>query len=130
MIFAQVNWLALIVGFVLSFVLGGFWYSPKMFGKGWAKGVGHDRKKMEKDKKGPMKFNLFMQALTTFVYALLIAISINEGGYQFALLIIASTMLFIKTNGLRGTKSMYAIRTEVGFVFVMGIIMILAQLVF
>ncbi len=37
---ANVNWLAVIIGFVLSFALGWLWYSPKLFGVKWAEGVG------------------------------------------------------------------------------------------
>ena len=34
-----VNWIAVLVGFVLSFFLEWVWFSPKMFGKKWAKGA-------------------------------------------------------------------------------------------
>ncbi len=30
------SWLAVISGFVLSFLLGWVWYSPGLFGKKWA----------------------------------------------------------------------------------------------
>ena len=36
----DVNWLAVGVGTVIAFMLGAAWYSPKMFGKKWAEGVG------------------------------------------------------------------------------------------
>ena len=35
-----VSWLAVIVGAVLSFLLGWQWYSPKLFGEKWAAGSG------------------------------------------------------------------------------------------
>ena len=38
----NVNWLAVIIGFVLAFALGWLWYSPKLFGRKWAEGVGLD----------------------------------------------------------------------------------------
>ena len=37
---ANVNWLAVIVGAVVAFLLGWLWYSPKLFGTQWAKDVG------------------------------------------------------------------------------------------
>ena len=37
---ANVNWLAVIIGAVLSFLLGWLWYSPLLFGRKWAEGVG------------------------------------------------------------------------------------------
>ncbi len=35
---ANVSWLAIIVGAVLSFLAGWLWYSEKLFGKKWAEG--------------------------------------------------------------------------------------------
>ena len=36
----EVNWLAVIAAAVSSFVVGGLWYSPALFGKGWQKEAG------------------------------------------------------------------------------------------
>ena len=36
----EINWLAAIVAAVLSFVLGGLWYSPALFGKAWQRETG------------------------------------------------------------------------------------------
>jgi hypothetical protein len=33
----SVNWLAILVAGISSFVVGGIWYSPKLFGKAWMK---------------------------------------------------------------------------------------------
>jgi hypothetical protein len=33
--FAQLHWLAVLTATVLAFVIGGLWYSPLLFGKGW-----------------------------------------------------------------------------------------------
>ena len=41
-IITDVNWLAVVVSAILSFMLGALWYSPLMFGKKWAEGVGMD----------------------------------------------------------------------------------------
>ena len=37
---ANVNWLAVIVGAIVAYLLGMLWYSPKLFGTTWAAGVG------------------------------------------------------------------------------------------
>lgn len=37
-IMTDVNWLAVIVGAVVAFLVGWLWYSPMLFGKGWAAG--------------------------------------------------------------------------------------------
>ncbi len=35
-----VNWIAVIAGTLLSFLLGWLWFSSKLFGQKWAEGVG------------------------------------------------------------------------------------------
>ncbi len=37
---ANVSWIAVITGAVVSFIIGGLWYSPKVFGTKWAEGSG------------------------------------------------------------------------------------------
>ena len=37
---SNVDWIAVIIGAVLSFLLGWLWYSPMLFGPKWAEGVG------------------------------------------------------------------------------------------
>ena len=37
---SDVNWLAIIVGTLVYFGIGGFWYSPAGFGKPWMRSVG------------------------------------------------------------------------------------------
>ena len=38
--FETLNWLAIIVAAVSAFILGGFWYSPVLFGKRWMQETG------------------------------------------------------------------------------------------
>ncbi len=35
-----VSWAAVFAGAVVAFLVGWFWYSARLFGKGWAEGVG------------------------------------------------------------------------------------------
>lgn len=37
---SNVNWLAVVVAAVLTFALGGLWYSPLLFGRAWQRLVG------------------------------------------------------------------------------------------
>ena len=39
----DVNWLAVIVGTLVYFALGGFWYSPAGFGKTWMRSIGMEQ---------------------------------------------------------------------------------------
>jgi hypothetical protein len=124
----NVNWLAVVVGAVVAFALGMLWYSPKMFGTKWSIASGHDPAKM-KDMKTPMHAML-AQALATFLLAWVIGVTETTGNMAFALLIALMAIMLIKSNGLWSTKKMYAIHVEVGFVFAMVVIMILAQAIF
>jgi hypothetical protein len=36
----EVNWIAIAIAAVASFVLGGLWYSPALFGKAWQREIG------------------------------------------------------------------------------------------
>ena len=38
----QLNWLAVIVGGVIYFVLGALWYSPMLLGRQWQRSIGWD----------------------------------------------------------------------------------------
>ncbi|MBT3721238.1 DUF1761 domain-containing protein [archaeon] len=49
------NYLAIFVCAILSFVIGMFWYSPVLFGDAWRKHVGLTSKDFKKAKKGLMK---------------------------------------------------------------------------
>ena len=46
-LFANINWIAVIVGAIVAYALGALWYSPVLFGKAWMKlsGVGEPKKK-------------------------------------------------------------------------------------
>lgn len=37
---AELNWLAVLVAAIAAFILGGIWYSPKLFGNAWMEDVG------------------------------------------------------------------------------------------
>ena len=63
--FADVNWLAVGVSTIISFILSGLWYSPKMFGTKWAKGVGVN---VDADAKQPMPA-LVTQFIGTLLFA-------------------------------------------------------------
>jgi hypothetical protein len=43
----QVNWLAIIVAALSTFLIGGLWYSPAVFGKAWMKENGFTEENMK-----------------------------------------------------------------------------------
>ena len=66
----NVNYLAVLVAAVASFVLGWIWHSPFLFGKMWMKLSNIDKKKIEEHKKsGKMGPSLFFQFVATVLMA-------------------------------------------------------------
>ena len=121
----NINWLAVGVSFVLSFVLGYFWYSPKLFGTKWAEGVGV---KIDPDcEKGPMVAALLTQLIATFLLALLVGVHNANQAHPTMLLTLLVILFLMAAGGLFSQKSAYAIRTELGFVLAMVIIMVACQ---
>lgn len=47
--FSSLNWLAVFIAAILSFVVGGLWYSPLLFGKAWMKEMGFADEDMQGD---------------------------------------------------------------------------------
>ena len=44
----EVNWIAIVVAAVASFLLGGLWYSPVLFGKAWQRETGLTDEQLKK----------------------------------------------------------------------------------
>lgn len=51
---AEINYLAVLIGAVISMVLGSIWYAPSVFGNGWMAAVGKKASDVNKSKVGPM----------------------------------------------------------------------------
>ena len=122
---ANVNWIAVVVGAVLAFVLGWLWYSPKMFGVKWAEGVGININ----DGSGPMMSAMIAQVVGTFLLAWVIGITATTDSLALAILIALTIATLIKANGLLTQKSKYAIMVESGFILAMAVVIILTHAV-
>lgn len=66
---ASVNWLAVIVAALSSFVLGGIWYSPLLFAKAWMKENGFTEEQLKNSNMAKI-FGL------TFVLSFVIAVNL------------------------------------------------------
>ena len=120
---ANVNWLAVIVGAVLSFLLGWLWYSPKMFGTKWAEGVGVS---LADSSEMPVKA-MVTQAVATFFLAWVVGVFAANNALSTLILVILTIVLLMAAGSFFGKKSDYAIATEVGFVVTMAVIMVVVQ---
>lgn len=119
----HVNWLAVFVGFVVSFVLGWLWYSPKLFGKKWAEGVGIDLDSASKMPAAAM----ITQALGTFLLAWIVGITASQEALLTVILIVVTFIVLQISGGLFTKKNLAAIQIDAGFVLAMAIIMIICQ---
>ncbi len=120
---ANVNWIAVGIGAVLSYLLGWFWYSPKLFGTNWAEGVGvslGDASEM------PVAAML-VQALGTVSLAWIVGVTAANNALLTLCLIVVTIILLMAAGGLYAKKSTYAILVEVGFVAAMTVIMVVCQ---
>jgi hypothetical protein len=122
----NVNWIAVIVGAVVAFLLGWLWYSPKLFGTKWAEGAGV---KIDSAQSMPMAAML-VQAIATFLLAWVVGVTAAADQLLFVILIILTIGFLFVAGGLFSQKSRYTITTEVGFVAAMAVIMIVCQGIF
>lgn len=125
-IITNVNWLAVIVGFVVSFLVGWAWYSPKLFGEKWAEGVGLDLQKASKMSVPAMIF----QALGTFLLAWVVGVTAKNDALLTIVLVAVTFAVLMMAGGYFSQKSAYARHTESSFVLVMVAIMIICQGIF
>lgn len=125
-LFVDVNWVAVTVGAIAAFVLGWLWYSPMLFAKKWAEGIGVDIT----DKSGPMMSAMVAQAVATFLLAWVVGITERTNDLAFAVLIAFTIAVIVKANGFFSQKSKYAIMVESGYILAMVVVMILAHVIF
>ncbi len=120
---ANVNWLAVIIGAVISYALGMLWFSPKMFGTKWAEGN-------RLDPKGPARppvAGIIVQAIGTFLLAWLVGVTAASNALATIILVGLTLIALMAAGGLFTSKSSYAIAAETTYVAAMLVITIAAQ---
>lgn len=122
----DVNWLAIIVGFVVSFGLGSVWFSPRMFGKKWAEGVGIDP---EGPKKPPVAA-MSAQLVGTFLLSWVVGVTASNDALLTILLITLTIVVLSGANGFFIGKNAFVRHTEGGYTVAMVVIMIICQGIF
>ncbi|WP_306258824.1 DUF1761 domain-containing protein [Pararhizobium sp. IMCC21322] len=123
---SNVNWLAVIIGTVVSFIIGWLWYSPVLFGKKWAEGSG-----VELGTASSMPVAAMVtQLVSTFFLALLVGVTAAQNALATIILIILTIAGFAMSVGLFGKKSTFAILVDGGFIVIMGVVMIIIQGIF
>ena len=122
---ANVSWMAVIAGAVVSFLAGWLWYGP-LFGKGWAEGVGVD---LGKASEMPVNAMIF-QGLGLLLMSWFVGVT---AAYELLLTVILGTIAFT-VLGMSGAtfrgQSSYARNVDAGFWLVALVIMVLANGIF
>jgi len=69
----EINYLAVLVAAVVTFVIGGIWYSPALFGPRWMKAVGKSEQDLKRTNMGVAYAGAFVTAvMMAYVLALFI----------------------------------------------------------
>ncbi len=123
---ANVNWLAVIVGTVVAFLVGWLWYSPRLFGKQWAEGSGVDLGSASSMPVGAM----VTQLLGAFCLAWVIGITATTDSLMMAILVIITVALVVASGGMFVRKSGAAVSVDAGYIVAIGVVMIICQGIF
>ena len=120
--FADLNWLAIIVGTAAAFGLGMIWFSPMMFGKGWSTGSHNIRPPAS-----PPVLAMVVQLFGTFALAMVIGMTARTDALMTAIMAILAATLLIAGMDLFSQKSGRATLIDAGYIVASGALMILAQ---
>lgn len=123
----EVSWLAVIVATVLSFMLGGLWYSPRVFGARWAEGVGVDLESEDAGKHAVKA--LSTQFVSTLLLAWLLGAMVDAGEWLMIAVTVSVVAVILISAGLFHRNSHFAAVIEGVFVVVMSVIMVVVHLV-
>ncbi|UPH72665.1 DUF1761 domain-containing protein [Abyssibius alkaniclasticus] len=116
----ELNWLAFIIGGIAAFMAGWAWYSPMLFGKGWAAGS-----KVELGSASSMPvFAMVAQLVAVFLLSFVVAITATTDALITAIAAILAASAFVVSSGAFVKKSTYALCVDGGYIILSGVIMI------
>lgn len=122
-ILLNVNWLAVIVGAVVAFLVGWLWYSPMLFGKKWA-----GDHKIEMGTAGDMPFvAMATQAIGLFLVAWFVGVT-AVGSQLLTFILAAVGFGILNASGSLFAKKSNAIAwIDFGYLIAAVFVMFLAQ---
>lgn len=122
----DISWVAVVVGAVVSFLVGWLWYSPKLFGTGWAEGVGA---KLDSADKMPADA-MISQIVGLLLMSWFVGVT---AAHEMLLTVILATVAFA-IMGYAGSSfaghSRYARLVSAGYWIVALVIMVICQGIF
>ena len=121
-----VSWLGVIVGAVVSFILGWLWYSPRLFGTKWAEGVG-----VELGSASSMPVAAMVsQLLGLFLMSWFVGVTAASNALLTVILATIAFTVLAYSGGMFGRKSGYARNVDAGYWLVSLIVMVVCQGIF
>lgn len=120
---SNIEWVVVLVSFVLSFGLGWLWYSPVLFYEKWNAGKGGGVWQ------APMWMPMAAQMVSTLLLAIITNMASSDGHVGHAILVAIIIAGFIKANGLYSGKSRYAIGVEAGYIMAMIVLLVVVNMV-
>ena len=115
----NVNWLAVGLSTIISYLFASFWYSPTAFGSKWADGLGFKERAQE----GFSMIALVCQFFSILLLAWINSLIVGNGSLVFIFLISLTIFFFVLTANLMSDNSNYSSLVEATFVFAMSLIM-------
>lgn len=123
---ANVNWIAVGVGTIISFLAGWLWYSPKLFGVKWAEGVGVE---MGSASEMPVAAMVF-QLLGLFLMSWFVGVTATHDAILTVVLATLAFTTLAYSSGLFEKTSGYARNVNAGYWLLSLVIMIACQGIF
>ena len=120
--FSLINWAAVAAGTLAAYLLGMFWFSPKLFGKSWSMGSHNIQPPSI-----PPVAAMIVQFLGTFALALVIGITETTGAIAAAIMAVVATALIVAGMDLFSQKTAKATVIDASYIVASGVLMILAQ---
>lgn len=121
-----VSWLGVVAGAVISFLLGWLWYSPKLFGVGWAKGVGVELGSASDMPVGAM----VSQIIGLLLMSWFVGVTAVSNALLTVILATVAFTVLAYSAGMFGKKSTYARNVEAGYWIASLVVMIVCQGIF
>lgn len=125
-IMTDVNWLAVIVGAVVAFLVGWLWYSPMLFGKGWAAGNNVELGSASSMPVGAM----VSQAIGLFLISWFVGVTAVGSNLMTFILAVIAFGVFAVSGAMFIKKPMNVIMVDFGYLIVAAIVMFAAQAIF
>ena len=123
---ANVSWIAVIVGAVVSFIIGGLWYSPKVFGAKWAEGSG-----LKDWESGDVPMSaMVMNFIGLLLMSWFVSVTAGNNALLTVILATAAFTVLAMSGGMFIRQSAYARNANAGYWIVALVVMVICNGIF